>query len=210
MLAMTRSFSLALFLVSALVPWRLSLLQQTDEITVQDVTETSVDGNDDGRRYTVSQRARRGLDDVPWIAYLIPFFGLAGLVFTYWKSSWVARQEVGTERMAKIAANITEGAMSFLKAEYTILIMFVLAVALLLGYGGTTGRRHLLAADRGFVCVGCALLGIRRICRDEGGDQGECSHHPCRPHWTRSRTRSRLRRRIGDGDGRGRPRACSA
>ncbi len=59
-------------------------------------------------------------------------------MFTYWKSSWVARQEVGTERMTRIAASITEGAMSFLKAEYTILAMFVIAVALLLGYGGST------------------------------------------------------------------------
>ncbi|NND98634.1 MAG: sodium-translocating pyrophosphatase [Pirellulaceae bacterium] len=75
---------------------------------------------------------------VPWIAFIIPFLGIAGLGFTYWKSTWVSQQEVGTDRMARIAGNITEGAMSFLKAEYTILAMFVIAVALLLGYGGST------------------------------------------------------------------------
>ena len=58
---------------------------------------------------------------IPSILYLIPFFGIAGLVFTYWKSTWVAKQEVGTDKMAQIAGNITEGAMSFLRAEYTIL-----------------------------------------------------------------------------------------
>ncbi len=77
---------------------------------------------------------------VPAIAYLIPVFGLLGLGFTYWKSSWVAQQEVGTEKMARIAASISEGAMSFLKAEYTFLVIFVAAVAILLGYaGGTQG-----------------------------------------------------------------------
>ena len=37
------------------------------------------------------------------ISYLIPLLGVAGLVFTFWKSSWVAQQEVGTEKMARIA-----------------------------------------------------------------------------------------------------------
>ncbi len=72
------------------------------------------------------------------VSYLIPIFGILGLVFTFVKSKWVAEQEVGTEKMARIANNITEGAMSFLKAEYSILIVFVIAVAALLGYAGTT------------------------------------------------------------------------
>jgi K(+)-stimulated pyrophosphate-energized sodium pump len=75
---------------------------------------------------------------LPWIAYVIPLFGLAGLAFTYWKSSWVARQEVGTEKMGRIAESIAAGAMSFLKAEYSILAIFVVAVALLLGFAGST------------------------------------------------------------------------
>ena len=73
-----------------------------------------------------------------WIAYLIPLFGIAGLGYTFWKSSWVSQQEVGTDRMAGIAKNITAGAMSFLKAEYSVLIVFVIAVAALLGYAGST------------------------------------------------------------------------
>ena len=75
---------------------------------------------------------------VPWIAYLIPFLGIAGLAFTFWKSKWVASQEVGGEKMALIAKNISDGAMSFLKAEYSILFVFVLVVAGLLGYSGMT------------------------------------------------------------------------
>ena len=75
---------------------------------------------------------------LPLIAWVIPVFGVIGLGFTFWKSAWVARQEVGTERMARIAKNISDGAMSFLKAEYSVLIVFVLAVAALLGYAGST------------------------------------------------------------------------
>jgi K(+)-stimulated pyrophosphate-energized sodium pump len=74
---------------------------------------------------------------IPPIAYAIPIFGLLGLAFTFWKSSWVAQQEVGTERMERIAKNITDGAMSFLKAEYSVLILFVIAVAALLGWAGS-------------------------------------------------------------------------
>ena len=73
---------------------------------------------------------------LPWFCYLIPLFGLLGLGFTFWKSKWVSEQEVGTEKMATIAKHITEGAMSFLKAEYSVLAIFVIAVAILLGYAG--------------------------------------------------------------------------
>ncbi len=72
------------------------------------------------------------------LSYLIPLLGVVGLGFTFWKSKWVSEQDVGSEKMARIAQNITDGAMSFLKAEYSILTVFVIAVAVLLGYAGQT------------------------------------------------------------------------
>ena len=51
-------------------------------------------------------------------------------------SSWVSKQEVGNDKMARIANNIADGAMSFLKAEYKILSIFVAAVAVLLFFKG--------------------------------------------------------------------------
>ncbi|PJB11822.1 MAG: sodium-translocating pyrophosphatase, partial [Flavobacteriales bacterium CG_4_9_14_3_um_filter_40_17] len=68
--------------------------------------------------------------------YLIPLSGVLGLVFMYFKSAWVIKQEVGTEKMARIAKNIADGAMSFLKAEYKVLVVFILAVAVLLVFKG--------------------------------------------------------------------------
>ncbi|MCP3929619.1 MAG: sodium-translocating pyrophosphatase [Bacteroidetes bacterium] len=70
------------------------------------------------------------------IIYLIPAFGVLALLYTLWRSSWVSKQEVGTERMEVIAENIAKGAMAFLKAEYRVLIFFVIAVAILLGISG--------------------------------------------------------------------------
>ncbi|RMD72045.1 MAG: sodium-translocating pyrophosphatase [Bacteroidetes bacterium] len=70
------------------------------------------------------------------LIYLMPLFGLLGLAYTFWKSSWVSKQDVGTERMATIAKNIAEGAMAFLRAEYRVLSIFVLAVAVLLFISG--------------------------------------------------------------------------
>lgn len=67
---------------------------------------------------------------------LIPIFGVAALAFMAWQSAWVSKQDAGTEKMARIAKYIADGAMAFLKAEYKILSIFVVLVALLLGVSG--------------------------------------------------------------------------
>ena len=67
------------------------------------------------------------------LIYAIPFFGVIALLYTFWKSAWVSKQDVGTDKMARIAKNISDGAMAFLKAEYKVLAIFVAAVAILLG-----------------------------------------------------------------------------
>ncbi|MEO0873064.1 MAG: sodium/proton-translocating pyrophosphatase, partial [Bacteroidota bacterium] len=51
------------------------------------------------------------------ITFAIPVFGVLALLFMAWRSSWVSKQEEGTERMSRIAKNIADGAMAFLKAE---------------------------------------------------------------------------------------------
>jgi len=71
------------------------------------------------------------------IIYLIPVAGIVALAYTYFKSKWVTKQEVGTEKMARIAKNISDGAMAFLKAEYRVLTIFVIFVAILLGIQGS-------------------------------------------------------------------------
>ena len=66
----------------------------------------------------------------------LPAFGALALIFVFLKNNWVSKQEVGNEKMERIARNIADGAMSFLKAEYKILSIFVAAVAVLLFFKG--------------------------------------------------------------------------
>lgn len=66
------------------------------------------------------------------LIYVVPALGVLALLFVFWRSSWVSKQEEGTERMQRIAKAIYEGAMAFLKAEYKILGIFVAVVAVLL------------------------------------------------------------------------------
>ena len=52
--------------------------------------------------------------------------GILAMLFAFWKTTWISKQDQGTEKMEKIGANIAEGAMSFLKAEYRVLTIFVI------------------------------------------------------------------------------------
>jgi K(+)-stimulated pyrophosphate-energized sodium pump len=68
--------------------------------------------------------------------YLVPAFGVVALFYTFIKSSWVSKQPAGNEKMQTISGHIADGAMAFLKAEYRILMYFVIVVAILLGIMG--------------------------------------------------------------------------
>ncbi len=68
------------------------------------------------------------------LLYLIPFFGVVGLVYMFILQQWVVKQDAGDEKMSGIAANIADGAMSFLKAEYRVLAIYVLVASVLLGW----------------------------------------------------------------------------
>ena len=99
------------------------------------------------------------------ISYLWAF-GIVGLIYVFVKNAWVSKQEVGDEKMARIAKNIADGAMSFLKAEYKILSVFVAAVAVLLFFKGQNeaGSNGLVAVSFivGAICSALAgFIGMR-------------------------------------------------
>ena len=66
------------------------------------------------------------------LIYLIPVSGLAALVYSSFKNSWINKQSTGTEKMTEISQHIKEGAIAFLKTEYKVLFYFVLTIAVLL------------------------------------------------------------------------------
>ena len=100
------------------------------------------------------------------IIKFLPAFGVLALLFVFFKNSWVSKQEVGNEKMARIAKNIADGAMSFLKAEYKILAIFVVAVAILLFFKGQAeeGSNGMVAISFivGAICSGLAgFIGMK-------------------------------------------------
>ncbi len=96
------------------------------------------------------------------IVKFLPAFGVLALIFVVLKNIWVTKQEVGNEKMARIAKNIADGAMSFLKAEYKILAIFVVAVAILLYFKGAyeQGSNGMVALSFVVGAVCSALAGF--------------------------------------------------
>ena len=60
--------------------------------------------------------------------------GMLAMLYSFWKTGWINKQDQGTEKMERIGSNIADGAMSFLKAEYRVLAVFIVVVAVLLGF----------------------------------------------------------------------------
>ena len=73
------------------------------------------------------------MTDVNTYLWVVLNAGVLALIYAAWKTNWINKQDQGTERMVLIGKSIAEGAMAFLKAEYRILGIFVVVVALLLG-----------------------------------------------------------------------------
>ncbi len=73
-----------------------------------------------------------------FLVYLIPFLGLLALVYSLFKNAWINKQPVGSDKMAEIAGHIREGAIAFLKTEYKVLLVFVVSVAILLGFANAS------------------------------------------------------------------------
>ncbi len=94
--------------------------------------------------------------------YLIPAAGVAALLFAAFKASWVIKQDPGDEKMVTIAGHIQEGAMAFLKREYTVLSIFVVIVGILLAAGNASleGSHWLIGVSFVLGAVASGLAGF--------------------------------------------------
>lgn len=89
--------------------------------------------------------------------------GILALLYAFWKTRWIYRQDPGTPEMVEIGGHIREGAMAFLRREYRVLAFFVLAVAILLALANK-GNLRLVALSFvvGASCSGLAgYIGMR-------------------------------------------------
>ena len=67
--------------------------------------------------------------------YLVPVAAVIALLFAAYLAGKVGKQDAGTDRMKEIAGAIAEGARAFLMAEYKILVIFVVVLFVLIGFG---------------------------------------------------------------------------
>lgn len=63
--------------------------------------------------------------------------GILAMIYAFWKTKWIESQDQGNSRMKSIGSSIAEGAMSFLKAEYRVLAIFVFIISILLGFANS-------------------------------------------------------------------------
>jgi K(+)-stimulated pyrophosphate-energized sodium pump len=98
--------------------------------------------------------------------YLVPVAGVLALLFAFMRSTWISKQDAGTEEMKVIASHIREGAMAFLGREYRVLAVFVVIVAALLAWANI-GRPESswmigISVAVGAICSGLAgYFGMR-------------------------------------------------
>ena len=67
--------------------------------------------------------------------FLVPVAAVLALLFAAYLAAKVSKEDVGTDRMKEIADAIAEGARAFLMAEYKILVIFVVVLFVLIGFG---------------------------------------------------------------------------
>ena len=58
-----------------------------------------------------------------------------GLIVAFCLAAWITKAPEGTDRMKEIASYIREGAMAFLKREYKTMVIVIVALFLLIGFG---------------------------------------------------------------------------
>ena len=94
----------------------------------------------------------------PILTVILPS-GLLALVFALWKTRWVASRPTGSDKMIEIGAAIREGAMAFIRAEYRVMAVFVVAIGALLFLANQSRGPGLglVAASFG-VGAGCSAL----------------------------------------------------
>jgi K(+)-stimulated pyrophosphate-energized sodium pump len=85
--------------------------------------------------------------DLPTLA---PLFGVLGLLMAWGVYRHVVVQSAGGGLMIEIASSIHTGAMAFIRKEYSILVWFIVVVAILLALG--IGRYTALAFVSGAIC----------------------------------------------------------
>lgn len=102
--------------------------------------------------------------------------GILGLIVAAFMAAYVLRQDAGPAKVREISEAIKEGALAFLGREYSILTVFVVVVAIVLGVVPNLGWLVSIAFIFGAICSGLAgyigmSIAIRANCRTTAAAQ---------------------------------------
>jgi K(+)-stimulated pyrophosphate-energized sodium pump len=107
------------------------------------------------------------------IGFVVTLLGIAYALYLF---KWVGRQDAGTPRMKEIAQYIQEGANTFLKQEYRILVVFVVILFFILGFvlNWPTAFAYLLGSGFSTLAgyVGMQAATKANVRTAQGADQG--------------------------------------
>lgn len=67
--------------------------------------------------------------------FIAPIAAVIGLIVAFCLASWIGKADEGTDRMKEIAGFIREGAMAFLRREYKTMVIVIVVLFLLIGFG---------------------------------------------------------------------------
>ncbi|MEO8086185.1 MAG: sodium-translocating pyrophosphatase [Bacteroidota bacterium] len=99
------------------------------------------------------------------LIYVVPVIAILALIYSSIITARITKEDQGTDRMKQIAGYIATGAMSFLKAEYKILAVFVVIVSVMLGISAdaeTSSPLIVLAFVTGaFLSAFAGFIGMR-------------------------------------------------
>ena len=68
-------------------------------------------------------------------SFVAPIAAIVGLIVAFCLASWIGKADEGTDRMKEIAGFIREGAMAFLRREYKTMVIVIVVLFLLIGFG---------------------------------------------------------------------------
>jgi len=70
--------------------------------------------------------------------FVAPIGGVLSIAYCLWMYSWIKKYDAGDEKMQKIASYIARGAIAFLKAEWRVLIVYGIIMAVVLAFIGAS------------------------------------------------------------------------
>ena len=96
------------------------------------------------------------------IVWIVPFAGLAAMLFALWLARDVLQRDTGTDEMRRIAGMIFEGANAFLSRQYRVIAVLAAVTAVIVGLlvGGFDGDVELGVLTGVAFVVGAVTSGI--------------------------------------------------